>query len=323
MRRIRLHLIFIPLLAALPVACGPKPSTGLVPAPIVFVAEATSADIPIFGETVATLDGSTNTAVRSQVSGYLVKQVYQEGSLVKVGEPLFQIDPRPFHTDLDKAQDDVNGAKSDSGYTQITSTTTGVAGRAIPGPGDWIVPGMTLTIVSTIDPIQVEFILSRQFYLENAERIAEVMAVPIQDRSQSLELMLADGTIYPTKGKLDDVDRQAPASAGAITARAQFPNPDGILRPGQYVKIRGVAEKPTGAVSVPQQAVIASAGNTKVMVVGLGNTIEIRNVTTKNRAGAFWIISSGLKAGERVVVEGSQQCQPGSEVAPQPYVAPR
>ena len=119
------------------------------------------------------------------------------------------------------------------------------------------------------------------------------------------------------------MNRQIQTATGAITAYALFPNPDRVLRPGQYAKVRGVTQKISDAVLIPQRAVSELQGINQVMVVGPDNKIEVRNVTTGDRAGNLWIITAGLKAGERVVVEGIQKCQPGAEVTPQPYAAPQ
>lgn len=360
--------------AALLAGCSKPPEAAPAAPPEVLVMEAESADVPIFTEAIATLDGSTNTQIHSQVSGYLLKQAYQEGSVVKAGDLLFQIDPKPFQADLDKAkaalanaqaqelrtkqdldryaalvktgavsqqeyqtqvqnnlsaQADVDSAQASMttaqinlGYTTITSPITGVAGRAIPGVGDLISPSVTLTTVSTVDPIQADFTLPEQFYLDHSDRIAEVSNMPMADRPESLEMILADGTSYPLKGKFYYVNRQIQTSTGAITAYALFPNPDRVLRPGQYVKVRGITQHITGAVLIPQRCVTQLQGINQVMVIKPDNTAEVRNVTLGDTAGSSWIITAGLKAGERVVVEGIQKCVDGSPVNPQPYVPP-
>lgn len=370
----RLQSFFLLPLAALVISCGPKPTPPAAGPPIVLVTTATQADVPIFNEAIATLDGYVNTQIHSQISGYLIKQAYQEGSVVKEGDLLFLIDPKPFQADLDKAQAtlvnkqaqqlrtkqdldryatlvksgavsqqeyqtqvqnnlsaqadvdaaqaSVDTAKINLGYTKITSPIVGVAGRAIPGVGDLISPSTTLTTVSTVNPIQADFTLPEQFYLNHAERIAKASAVPLEDRPESIELILADGSVYPKKGKFYYVNRQIQTATGAITAYALFPNPDRVLRPGQYCKVRGVTQKITDAVLVPQRCVSELQGINQVVVIGEGNKAEIRTVVPGDRAGAMWVISSGLKAGERVVVEGTQKCQPGTVVDPQPYVMP-
>ena len=373
MKRIYLPLVVCAASAFL-TGCEQKPATAPPTPPVVLVTDATQADVPIFSEVIATLDGSTNTQIHSQVSGYLIKQAYQEDSFVKQGDLLFQIDPKPFQADLDQAratlankqarysrtqqdlarcatlvksgaasrqeyqgevqnnlaaQADVNAAQAsvdtariNLGYTRITSPIEGVAGRAIPGAGDLIDASMTLTTVSTVDPIRADFTLPEQFYLNNADRIAKASALPMADRADSIELILADGSSYPLKGKFYDVNRQSQTATGAITAYALFPNPGRVLRPGQYAKVRGVTQKINDAVLIPLRCVTQMQGISQVMVVRPDNTVEVRNITTGDTAGSYSIITSGLKAGEKVVVEGIQKVQDGTLVTPQPEREP-
>jgi RND family efflux transporter MFP subunit len=376
-----MNRIFLPVVAVVGVVvavllagCSKPPEAAPAGPPEVLVMDAAEADVPIFTDAIATLDGSTNTQIHAQVSGYLIKQNYQEGSVVKAGDLLFQIDSKPFQADLDKAQAalanaqaqelrskqdldryaalvksgavsqqeyqtqvqnnlsaqanvdsaqaSVTTAQINLGYTTITSPITGVAGRAIPGVGDLLSPSTTLTTISTVDPIQADFTLPEQFYLDNADKIAKVSAMPMADRPESIEMVLADGTAYPLKGKFYYVNRQIQTSTGAITAYALFPNPDRVLRPGQYVKVRGITQHITGAVLIPQRCVTQLQGMNQVMVIKPDNTAEVRNVTLGDMAGSLWIITDGLKAGERVVVEGIQKCVDGAPVNPQPYVPP-
>ena len=362
------------LAALLPAACGPKQETPPSAPPVVLVVSATTADVPLFTEAIATLDGSTNTQIHSQVSGYLTKQAYTEGSVVKAGDLLFEIDPKPFQADLDKAlatlannqaqekrtqqdlaryaalvksgavsqqeyqtelqnnisaqanvnaaQASVNTAQINLGYTKITSPIEGVAGRALPNLGDLINPNTVMTTVSTVDPIQADFTLPEQFYLDHADRIAKVSAMPMQDRPESIQLILADGSDYPLKGRFYYVNRQVQTSTGAIQAYALFPNPNRLLRPGQYTKVRGVTQQIDNAMLIPQRCVTQLLNLNQVYVVKPDNTVEVRNVTLGDVAGSNWIVTSGLQAGERVVVEGIQKCQEGMPVDPQPYVAP-
>ena len=352
--------------------CGKKETPPPDAPPVVLVMAAAQADVPIFSEAIATLDGYVNTQIHSQVSGYLLKQAYQEGSVVKQGDLLFEIDPKPFQADLDKAQADlankqaqqlrtkqdldryaalvktgavsqqeyqsqvqnnlsaqadvdaaqanVTTAKINLGYTKITSPIAGVAGKANPGVGDLISPSLTLTTVSTVDPIQADFTVPEQFYLKNAERIVALADMPMEERPENFEMILADGTPYARKGRFYYVNRQIQTATGAITAYALFPNPDRVLRPGQYVKLRGITQHINDAVLVPQRCVTQLQGISQVMVVRPDNTVEVRNVTTGDQAGSLWIITSGLKAGEQIIVEGLQKAQEGSTVTPQPYV---
>jgi len=366
---------FLPLLAVLFLpGCGPKQETEAPPPPVVLFTPATSADVPITSEAIATMDGSTNTQIHSQVTGYLVKQAYSEGSVVKPGDLLFEIDPKPFQTDLDKAQASLVNAQAQQkrtqqdldryatlvksgavsqqeyqtqlqnnisaqanvesaqasvataqinlGYTKITSPIEGVAGHANVYVGDLISPDKLMTTVSTVNPIQADFTIPEQFFLNHADQIARIASVPLEDRPENIQLILADGSIYPSRGRFYYVNRQVQTSTGAIQAYALFPNPERILRPGQYAKVRAVTRKIDNAVLIPQRAVSQLLNLNQVFVVKPDNTVEVRNVTLGDTAGPNWIITGGLKEGEHVVVEGIQKCQEGLLVTPQPWQAP-
>jgi len=360
--------------ALLPVACSPKQEAPPPGPPEVLVMTAETADVPLFSEAIATLDGSTNTQIHAQVSGYLLKQGYSAGSVVKAGDLLYQIDPKPFQADLDKAQAslanvqaqelrtkqdleryallvksgavsqqeyqtelqnnlsaqaNVNAAQAsvataqiNLGYTKITSPIEGVAGHSNVYAGDLISPSQTLTTVSTVDPIQAQFTLPEQFYLDHADQFAQVANIPVQDRPARIQLLLADGSAYPLKGRFWYINRQVQTSTGAIQAYALFPNPDRILRPGQYTRVRAETQQVTNAVLIPQRCVTQLQNINQVMVIKPDNTAEVRNVTLGDVAGSDWIVTAGIKAGERVVGEGFQKCQEGMPVNPQPYVPP-
>ena len=370
-----IYLRGLPLLmavVALP-ACGPKQQAQPPASPLVLVTPATSTDVPITSEAIATLDGSTNTQIHSQVTGYLVKQAYSEGSVVQPGDLLFQIDPKPFQADLDKAmaslansqaqqkrtqqdldryatlvksgavsqqeyqtelqnnlssqanveaaQASVATAQINLGYTKITSPIVGVAGHANVYVGDLISPDKLMTTVSTVNPIQADFTIPEQFYLDHADQLARIASVPLEDRPENIQLILADGGVYPYKGRFYYVNRQVQTSTGAIQAFALFPNPDRILRPGQYAKVRAVTRQIDNAVLIPQRAVTQLLNVNQVFVVQPDNTVVVRNVELGDTAGTNWIITSGLKEGDSVVVEGIQKCQEGLTVTPQPFEA--
>ena len=300
----RAYLFGLCSLTAVLVACTPKPEAVTSSPPTVLVAEAVSTETPALPEIIARLDGSTNTAVHSTVSGYLVRQAYQEGAVVKPGDLLFLIDSRPFHA--------ASGADAGLGTSQVRSPIPGVAGRAIPGMGDMISPAAILTTVSTVDPIRADFALPRSASNHAGSLVADHPA---------LDLILPDGSRYPDKGKLYIVDPQPPSATGAIRAYGLFPNPEKVLRPGQYVKVRGVTQSIT-EVMIPKAAVVHLQGSDQVMVVGPDNKVQFRNVTLGDGKGDQVAIMSGLNVGERVVVDGTPQCQPGSEVTPKRYLVP-
>ena len=360
------------LTAALLAGCAKPVAPAPAGPPEVLVTEAIKDNVPVFKDAIATLEGSINTQIHSQVSGYLLKQDYTEGSQVQKGDLMFDIDPKPFQANLDKAQADlqnkqaallrsqqdltryaalvkqgavsqqeyqnevqtVQGAQAnvdasqatvvaaqiELGYTKITAPITGIAGRAIPGIGDLISPSTNLTTISALDPIKAMFTVPEQFYLNHADKLAELALVPLDKRPERMELIMPDGSIYPRKGRFYYVDRQIQSSTGAITMYGLFPNPDNILRPGQYAKVRAVTDDIAGAVLIPQRAVNELQGTNQVAVVTPGNVIELRNVTLGDKVGPLCIVTSGLNAGEHVVVEGIQKCQPGLVVTPEPYV---
>lgn len=170
--------------------------------------------------------------------------------------------------------------------------------------------------------MRVSFAISEQWYLSDPSRF---QAGSPQDAPGSppapaaLELVLADGSTYPHRGRISFADRQIDPSTGTLTVISSFPNPEGLLRPGMYAKLRAVREVKTGVICVPQRAVTELQGAAQVVVVGPGDRTETRPVVTGDRVGSRWIITSGLKPGERVIVEGLQKVgKAGGVVTPRP-----
>ena len=135
-----------------------------------------------------------------------------------------------------------------------------------------------------------------------------------------LELILADGSTYPHKGKFSFADRQVNPGTGAIQLTGLFPNPGNTLRPGQYGRVRATIGTSVGALLIPQRAVMELQGSYQVAVVDSDNKVSIRSVTPGDRIGSMWIVTEGLRAGERVVAEGVQKARPGIQVNPKPFV---
>lgn len=364
--RFMLHLTTIILLFTLAASCS-KASKNPPPPPTVEVITVTQKDVPIYKEWVGTLDGMVNATIRAQVQGYLIKQNYRDGELVKKGQLLFEIDPRPFQAALDQAKgqleaqqarwttakanlarikplaarnavskkdlDDSRGmeesahaaviaaravvdkAKLNLSFTRIISPVEGIAGLAKAQIGNLVGPGAIeeLTTVSTVNPIKVYFQLSEQEYIKAMQR-------PAAEREKKEgELILADGSIYPKKGHYVYADRQVDVTTGTIKVAAVFPNPDNFLRPGQYGRVRVASSIRKGALLVPQRSVTEVQGKYMVAVVGTDNKVDIRTVKTAERIDSLWIISEGLKPGERVIVEGIQKVRPGMPVTPVAY----
>ena len=205
-------------------------------------------------------------------------------------------------------------AQLDLGYTNITSPVDGVIGTTQKKVGSLVGRGETvLNTVSQLNPILFRCAIAEAEYLQLARRGA--------DRDKSLEkkfgveLILADGTVFPHKGRLDAIERAVDPTTGTLTGQFRFPNPEDILRPGQYGKARFVTDVKEGAMLVPQLAVQEIQGLYSVMVVKPDATVEQRMVKAGERVGNLWIIDSGVKPGEKVIVEGLQKVKPGVKVA--------
>jgi len=379
------------------------------------VVEAAQRDVPIYKEWIGTLDGLVNADIKAEVSGYLIEQAYKEGSFVKKGQLLFQIDPRPFQAALDQAraqlaqsqgqlaqahaqlsqseaqvavaeanerrtqldverytplaqqqaitQQDLDNATQynmaakaqlqsaraqvetsraqitateaavqsakaavetaqiNVGFTHLTSPIDGIPGIAQLQVGALVSPASPpITTVSTLDPIKVYFTVSEQEYLDFSRRFPTAELRQADLNHLDLELVLADGSTYPQKGKFDFTDRQVDVRTGALRIAGLFPNPGNNLRPGQYGRVRRARIQP-GAILVLQRAVLDLQGTRLIAVVDGGNKVNIRPVELGETVGDEWIVRQGVKPGERVVVEGLQKVRQGMQVDPKPVDA--
>jgi len=221
---------------------------------------------------------------------------------------------------VETARAAVERAELNLSWTKVVAPITGIAGISVAQIGDLVTPSTVLTTISQVDPIKVYYPISEQEYLHFARRIREIE----EGRGESprlLEMTLADGNVYPERGTFSLADRQVDLRTGTITMQSVFPNPEHILRPGQYAKIRVAAETRKGALLVPQQAVQQLQGSSQVAVVGADNKVDIRSVKIGEQVGNMWIITQGLKLGERVVVEGVQKVKAGMAVNPKQSTA--
>lgn len=350
-------LIAAALSTFLAAGCMPKPPP-LGP-PVVQVVEVVQKDVPISAKWVGTLDGNINAEIRAMVSGYLTKQAYKDGQYVKAGDLLFEIDPRPFQATLDQAKaqltkteqdvkrltplvkqnavsqeelDDaiqanlaakaqVDAAQINLDFTKIASPIDGIAGIAVPGLGDLVGPSSgPLTTVSQMDPIKANFIVGEQGYLAYVRRFLEGgQAAPHGLPQIELQLILADGKPYPQPGKVIAADRQLDPRTGSIKMTGAFANPDYLLRPGQFARIRATMGVETGALLIPSRAVTELQGSFQVGVVGSDNRVTIRNVDAGAQVDSMWIIKKGLNPGDKVVAEGVQKVKDGLLVTVQPF----
>lgn len=207
-------------------------------------------------------------------------------------------------------------------YTAIRSPIDGIAGLAKTQVGDLVGPSTgELTSVSTVDPIKAYFTVSDQRYVAYTRRWADHPDARAEyERQLEYELILADGSRFPHKGRLFAVDTDVDARTGTQRIVTLFPNPENILRRGQFVRVRMRSEIRQGALLVPQRAVTELQGMHQVVVVGPENKVEIRPVKTGRRIEQMWIIEEGLQPGERIVVEGVQKARQGDVVNPQPWI---
>ena len=346
--------------------CQSEKAASPPPPSEVEVVKVVQQDVPIYGEWVATLDGYVNAQIQPQVTGYIVQQTYKEGSFVRKGQVLFQIDPRPFQAVLDQAKAQLAQAEAQLGKTQldvdrdtplakeraiaqsqldndiqanlaakasvksaeaqveqahlnldfthVTSLVDGIAGIAQVQIGNLISPTTVLTSVSQLNPIKAYFPISEQEYMHYAARINAHNQQEVPSDAPPFDLILADGTVYPRKGTLLLTNRQVDVTTGSIQIVCAFPNPNNILRPGQFGRVRAAGETRKGALLVPQRAVTELQGTYQVAVVGDDNKVALRPVKVGERVGAMWIIETGVKPGELAIVEGLQKVREGSPV---------
>lgn len=214
----------------------------------------------------------------------------------------------------------VETARLNLGFTDIISPVDGVAGQATAQIGDLV--GQTanniLTTVSTIDPVRVYFQVSEQSYLIFWRRFIDDTNLIGQS---PLQLILTDGSTYSRPGKFFFADRQVNPNTGTLQVAGLFPNPDLVLRPGQYGRVRAQTQVRTNALVVPQRAVTELQGSYQVTVVGQGDKAHLEPVTVGERVGSNWVITDGLNPGDKVVVEGLQKAKDGVVVDPVPYLA--
>ena len=295
--------------------------------------------------------------VRPQVNGLILKRLFTEGSEVKKGQPLYQIDPAPYQaaynnasaalgTAKAKAQrygqllkanaiapqdyDDavaaykqaaanVQAARINLGYTQITAPISGRIGISNVTEGALVTAGQTtaLTTIQMLDPIYVNIPQSSTQLLALRQAVAAGQLDKNTPTVTDVGLWLEDGTKYPLSGKLQFTDVTVDTSTGAVTLRAIFPNPHRLLLPGMYVRAivrEGVAPN---AILAPQQGVVRDTrGQPTAWVVGTNNKAELRTLQVSRSVGNDWLVTSGLKAGDRLIVEGTQSLRPGIAVRP-------
>jgi membrane fusion protein (multidrug efflux system) len=344
------------------------------PPPVVTVMEIVQKDVPVAFEYVAQTQSSHLVNIQARVSGFLDKRSYAEGSVVKEGQILFQMDPKPFQVQLAQAEaalakqeaaletarlnlertkplteqnalsqkdlDDATGqyqsaaaateqakaqvesAKLNLSYTTITSPVTGVSSSAQQTDGTYINPqNSLLTTVAVLSPIWVNFSISENEMYKYRDQQAKGLLRSPDYKDIKVEIILVDGSVYPYIGQMTFAEPSYNAQTGTFLIRASVNNPDGILRPNQYVRARLKGAIRPKAILIPQRAVQQGSRGHFVWVVGKEGKVEQRPVVVGDWHGDDWFIFEGLRNGEQVGIDGTLTLRPGVTVSTKPHGA--
>ncbi len=382
--RRRATALLLPLAAAASVVflsgCGDKPAQpaaaggGAPPPPPVGVLTMAPQTVALQSELPGRVEPLRTAQVRARVSGVVLKRQFTEGSLVRAGQPLFQIDPAPYAASADSAQaqlaraqaslaqatataerykplaearaisqqDYVNAqagqkaaeadvaaaqaalrsARINLGYAQVSAPIAGRIGRALVTEGALVsaTEATQLALIQQTSSVYVNFTQSSSEVLRLRKAMANNELRRVAGEGVAVSIVLEDGSVLPQPGKLLFSDLTVDATSGQVTLRAEVPNTDGLLLPGQYVRVRlSQAELPAGYL-VPQQAVTRTQQGDRVLVVGEGNKPAPRPVTIRSGQNGQWVVTGGLQAGDRVIVDGFQKMfVPGAPVTPVPW----
>lgn len=357
-------------------ACKKKPTAPVAAHPPVPVTLGTviQKDMPNRKEWIGNLQGTVTSLVKPNVAGNIIQRYYTEGSVVKQGQPLFQIDPAPFQADLDKAKADlstaiaqetkvqqdfvraqnllagkvisvqefqnqqqnyqamvaqvaakqaaVQSAQVNLDFTKVVAPIDGLAGLANYEVGTYVSSSsqQPLTTIVAIDPIKVVFQVGQDDYLSliagslNNPSLAEEQKK--EDRQAGMQMVLSDGTIYPQKGTFRAANNQISTQTGSITVEGNFPNPGMLLKPGLFARVNATVGVINDALVVPLSSVITIQNLHQLAVVGPDNKVTIRNVNVGFMTREEAVIVSGVSAGEKIVVQGTQKVTEGCTVTP-------
>jgi len=329
-------------------------------------------NVPVYGEFVGRTDAKETVEIRARVEGFLKERLFEEGSLVKAGDTLFEIESRQYDealkraqadldrqqallakaaTDLsrfealykqqaisrdeydtkvtsqkdmaaqaDRAKAELETARRDLSYTKVVAPISGRIGKSLVKPGTLVGKGENtlLAEISSTDPIYVDFNISEREYLTLIKDMVEAEKQGKTSGKAELTLILADDSVYPHTGRPEMADRAVDSKTGTLPVRASFPNPDGILKPGQFAKVRALVDTLEGALCVPRTAVMDVQGVKTLYVAGPDGTVEAKSVTLGPVAEDLAAVVKGLSPTDAVIVEGAQKVRPGVKVAVQP-----
>lgn len=323
--------------------------------PEVGIVTITESDVTLTTELPGRTTSYRVAEIRPQVGGILQQRLFEEGSLVEAGQVLYQIDPAPYRATLAKAEaslesarllsqryeklvksgaiaqqdrDDarsswlqaeasVESSRIDLGYTKILAPISGRIGRSSVTQGALLTANQTdaLATIQQLDPIYVDIPQSSTALLRLQDELAAGHLKRSGEQQAEVRLLLDNGTEYPHAGRLKFSEVTVDEGTDSVTIRAEFPNPDGRLLPGMFVRARlqeGVREK---ALLVPQRGITRTPeGQATALVVNGDGKVELKQVTTERVVGNQWLVSAGLAPGDKVIVDGVQKAQPGGEV---------
>jgi membrane fusion protein, multidrug efflux system len=355
---VRLAILGVVLLEG----CEHKAPPPAPPPPKVSVVTVQAQAVPITTELPGRVAGFRYADVRPQVNGIILKRLFVEGSEVKAGQQLYQIDPAPYRASYDsavaadasaralwerykplaeanavskqdydnavashlQAQAAVETARINLIYTRVLSPISGHISRSAITEGALVTANQATAIanVQQLDPVYVDVTQPITTLLRLKSEAAAGLLKQNGAGKTQVRLRLEDGTDYAHPGTLEFTEVTVDQGTGSVTLRALIPNPDRLLLPGMFVREviqEGVRQ---GAVLAPQQGISHDQkGEANALVVGPDNTVELRTLVTDRAIGDQWLVSSGLKPGDRVIVEGIQSAKPGAKVAPEEYRA--
>jgi membrane fusion protein (multidrug efflux system) len=377
LRHLSLPIITLSLAASL-TGCRKKEANATAPPPPeVSVLTVASERVNRTTELPGRINAMREAQVRARATGILLKRLFEEGSNVKEGQALFEIDPAPLQANLSsakasiaKAEASLNESKANVerykvlvpinaiskqvydqavatlgqneaellatkaavemaelnlGYTRVVAPISGRIGKALVTEGALVSASEAtqLAIIRQLDPVYFDFTQSSTELLRLKRALESGGLESVAPGEARLTLILEDGTVYRHAGKLLFSDISVDPTTGMVTLRAEFPNPENLLMPGMFARAQIIEGVNASALTVPQRTVVRGAGGaSSVLVVTEQNKVEARPIETDRTVGNKVIVTKGLKAGERIMVEGSQQAPPGSVVKPVAFVLP-
>jgi membrane fusion protein (multidrug efflux system) len=369
------------IMAAVAALCACSPGQPQRPPPPVGYLVVREQPVQLMAELPGRTDPYAVSNVEPQVTGIIQKRLFTEGSIVKAGQSLYQIDPRPYQAALDQAQGqlaqaqanlanarrdliryqslqgqnaisqqtldtqtalvgsdegivksdraNVEAAQINLGYTRVIAPITGRIGASAITQGALVTAnqGTPLAVISTLDPIYVDINQSSDELLALEQQARKGQVSRNQPLAAQVSLKLGDGSDYPAPGKLQFTDVTVSQTTGTVLLRALFPNPDGILLPGLYVRAEINEGVDPHGILVPQNAIGRDPkGEPTVLTVDDQNMTRLKVIKTGRMVGGDWQVLDGLKVGDKVVVQGLMQgfitIQPDMKVNPSPVKAP-